>query len=249
MRSLARDAGVAPGYLSMVLSGERRISPMAWKKVSQFLGLTQTERNYFQWIQALGESETQKDKLRALEKIQRFRAFRKLNPKEFEVYRYLTHWYYVAIREMASLPKFQPDPAWIAPKLREKVNKIDIQSALDFLFQNGFLERTQDGHIRQVNKQVDCMGGVFGTVLGQFQKEMLKLASSSIDNVPSGQRDIIGHTLAIPSDCFSKVRDILHDALGRIADLGKNIHGTGVVYHVSLATFPLTSEILPGGDK
>jgi hypothetical protein len=77
---------------------------------------------------------------------------------------------------------------------------------------------------------------------------MFELAAESIDNSPSSERDLMGHTLVIEEGQFDRARKILHEALDRIRSLGGNrsesgrSSGESSVYHVELALFPITKR-------
>lgn len=240
LRSLAKEAGVATGYLPMVLSGKRKLSTKAWVKISAHLGTNQSEKAYLNSLQSLGEADSHSAQLEVVEKLQRFQGYKKQNPKEMEAYRYLTHWYYVAIREMAVLPDFKPDPKWIQGKLLNEVSLHEVKKALDFLVKNGFLELKKNGEVSQREKSVECEGGVYRLLLGKFHREMLQLASRSTENTPSPNRKLGGHTLAISENHFDSVKAILDEALEKINQLGIKEETTTAIYHVALAAFPLT---------
>lgn len=240
LRSLSKQAEIANGYLPMVLAGKRNLSSKAWAKLVPLLGATQSERSYLNSLHALGQTDSQIVQLDAVDKLQRFRAYQTLNPKETETYRYLTHWYYVAIREMVGLSDFRPDPKWIQTRLRIQVPLHEIKRALDFLVKNGFLTLEKDGSLKQSQKSIECVGGVYRIALGKFHREMLALGAKSIENTSSQRRNITGHTFAIAEKQYEEAKKILSEALERIEKLGSEAASGDSVYHVVFACFPLT---------
>lgn len=236
-------ADVASGYLPMILSGNRNLSSKAAQKLLPHLGLNPSERSYFQSLHMLSETESPVAKIEAFDKIQRFRAYRNQNPKETETYRYLTRWFYVAIREMAALPSFKLDASWIQSHLRTPVPLHEIKQAVEFLVKSGYLEVIPGGSARLPEKDIECVGGIFRIALTKFHREMLQLAALSLDNAPSEERSITGHTVAIPSSRFEEVRGILDEALKKIAALSFQGTEADTVYHVILSAFPLTKKV------
>jgi len=240
MRALAREAELASGFLPMILAGTRNLSAKTWAKMAPHLGLSPSERSYLASLQMLQQTDSQAVRHAALGKLQRFRAYREQNPKETETYQYLTRWFNVAIREMAALGEFHTNPEWIQSRLRVKVGIAEIKQALDFLTKNNYLEVQPDGTARLRDKNIDCVGGVYKMALGKFHREMLSLASQSIDNTPSEERNITGHTLAIPASRYGEIETILDEALQKIAALGNGTEPADCVYHILLSAFPLT---------
>lgn len=240
LRSLARESGLASGYLPMVLSGSRNLSAKALEKCSRYLALTPRERNYLDLLRTLGDSDAPEARREAFEKIQRYRTYQQVNPREIEVYRYLTRWFYVAIREMALLPGFRPDARWIQARLKGKVSLKEVQQALDFLISNGFMTVQPDGTVKVPQKDMQCIGGVFKLALGNFHSEMLGLAIEAISNTPRDKRSVTGHTMAVSEKNYDKMVKILEGALKQIADLEETDDSANDVYHVALAAFPLS---------
>jgi len=139
VRALARDAGVAPGYLPMITAGKRRLSESGARKLSPHLGLRRAEQDFLRLLVIFGNARSQSDRLLALTAMRRFPAYRRANPKEAEVHEYLTHWYYVAIREMTGLADFQLSAAWIRERLRYPVEESAVRKALEFLLDNAYI--------------------------------------------------------------------------------------------------------------
>jgi uncharacterized protein (TIGR02147 family) len=91
------------------------------------------------------------------------------------------------------------------------------------------------------DRSLDCKEGVYKISLGQFHRQMLELAATSIENTPRAERYILGHTAAISCDDLDQVKEILDEALKKIEALGaKSKSGRHEVYHIELAAFPLT---------
>jgi uncharacterized protein (TIGR02147 family) len=242
LRSIARDAGLGAGYLPMVLSGERPLASKAYEKLAPVLGLTSQERTYLDQLVALGVSDSQETRLRALERMKRFRSYRKLNTRELDVFEYLTRWPRVAIREMTALEDFRPDAVWIQGRLRFQVPLSEIADALSFLIERGFIEKSPSGAMKLNEKQLDCVSGVFKLSLSEFHDQVLMLAARAIKDVPSAERHIVGHTFALSADRIGEARAILEDALARLRQLSASENGSDSVHHIEMALFPLTKK-------
>lgn len=241
LRALARAAGLAAGYLPMVLSGARHLSPKALARISPVLGLSQAERSYLDHLVALGTSDSQDTRLAALSRMRRSRGYRKLNPREAEAYQYLTHWYYVAIRELARVPGFRADPEWIRPRLLARVPVAEIQKALEFLIEKKFLAVRQDLSAEALDAgNLDCIAGIYRLTLGKFHREMLALAAKSIEEVPSDERFIMGHTFPIDPTKWEEAKKIVTGAIEKIRALERKPAQNDRIYHVEISAFPLT---------
>lgn len=240
LRLLAKESGLAVSYLSMMLKGIRSLNPKAVEKLVPRLSLSTNERSYFDLLIVLGNSSAQEARLDALERMKRFKSYRRQNPKEAEVYQYLTRWYYVAIREMAALDGFRADPEWIQERLRHRVDLKEIRQALDFLKSNGYLEVKADGTAIPPEKTLDCQGGVYRIALSQFHREMLNQAARSIDLVPREQRNLMGHAMVLDQGTYEQAAEIIHQAIEKIRALQPKSLDGEAVYYTEFALFPLT---------
>jgi uncharacterized protein (TIGR02147 family) len=247
LRALAARAGLSVAYLSMVISGARNLSEEAARLLMPALGLEERETTVFSLLKTIGDSESQEERKQALEGLQKFKGYRQRNPRETEAYRYLAHWYFVAIREMGALPGFRADPKWIQPRLRYPVPLTEIADALAFLREAGLLEILPGGSARLPDRQVECTGGVYKIALTQFHKEMYGLAAQSIDRTPRALRNLTFQTMALSAGKFEEARKILDRALAELIALGQGETDPELVYYFSLSAFPLTA--LPEPDE
>jgi len=240
LRSLAQKAGLAVGYVSMVLGGTRTLSNEALEKMARPLGLSAAEKTHLELLRLLGESDSQEVRVSALERIQKFGAYQRTNPKESETYRYLTNWVNVAIREMVSLQDFRADPEWIVERLRNRVSQKEVEESIKFLAENRYIEVLPGKKATLPKKNLDCIGDVFSVVLGQFHREMFRLAAQSYDNAKQEERDIQGQTIAIAEQDWPELKKILSDTLDKIGELEKRPGAKEAVYHIAFSAFPLT---------
>lgn len=204
------------------------------------LGLGIEEEAYLELLVLLKNAENQEAKMRYLKLMEQNANYKKHNQHETEVYRYLTHWYYVAIREMTGIKNFNDDPGWIANKLKNKVSKQEITKALKFLLENKFISKNQKGDYIPPEKTIKCYDGIFKLVLAQFHKEMFDLGIKSIHNTLRDFRNIKGHTFSIRFDQIPLAKKIIDDAEERLIELSNSCEEGEVVMQGQLAVFPLT---------
>ena len=172
LRKLSTQADLSPGYLPQVLSGGIALSMKALVKLLPHLQLDSSERVYFEHLVKLCTSDSPDARIEALGRMKKFSSYRRNNPNEAQFFGYMSRWYYIAIREMAHLPDFKADPAWIQARLRSKISLDEIQEALNFLSTNGFIEIRPDGTVVSSKELLTCAGGVYRTVLTHYHKEM-----------------------------------------------------------------------------
>jgi uncharacterized protein (TIGR02147 family) len=240
LRSVAKKANLTAAYLSMILKGVRSLSPKAFERLFPVLGLNVSERSYLSSLVKLADSKSMKQRFEALERLQLYQGYKQENPKDLEAYKYLSNWYYVAIREMAMLPDFKLDAEWIQSRLGQYVLLNDIQKAIDFLLSQGLIEKRADGKVHVPSPRINCRDGVYQLAMGQFHSEFLQFAIKSIETAPAHQREFKGYTFPVSQGKIEQLREIFKEAISKIKELESQDTQATDVYHVTLAAFPVT---------
>jgi uncharacterized protein (TIGR02147 family) len=245
VRKLSQEIQLSSGFLSQVLGGSRNFSVKVMLRLIPQLHLNRSEQSYFESLVRLGTVPSREGKISALDKMSRYAAYQRRNPNEAHFFQYISRWYNVAIREMAMLPEFKPDPQWIQDRLKMKLPLHVIEKSIRFLLDAGYLIRSPDGTVTSTKENLDCMRIVQGTALVQNHKQMFTLATESMDNSPESERNIEGFTFATTPKRFEMARQILTEALDRIEaleflEVPEEKDKDGAVYQVEIALFPLT---------
>lgn len=246
MRAIAREAKIAAGFLSMVLSGKKKLSADKLFDLARALSLNPREQNHLEYLRAFCDADSQQDKIEALSSLQRSIGYQTKNPAEHHVYRYLSRWFNVVIREMATKKGFQTDAKWIQSQLQFQVPLVDLKNALEFLISNKYIKVQPDGFVQASSENIRCMGGVYQVVLAQFHKEMFGLAIRSLDILASHERYLEGYTCSLSQRHFVEAQKIITEAIDKIEALEKIAHpsdNTGGldenIYHFCFFAIPL----------
>ncbi|MGE4107457.1 MAG: TIGR02147 family protein [Bacteriovoracia bacterium] len=236
-RALAKSAGLTPAHLPLVIKGARSLTQKALEKLIPLMDLSPAEANFFRSLRTITKSRDTKARREAFQTIQNFATYRRLNPKEFEVYRYLSRWFYVAIREMSGMSHFQLDPEWIQKRLVYPVPLIEIKKAVQFLVDHGYIEKTQPS-----SKLIECDAEVYRVAMAEYHKSMLDLVAESIQRVDREHRHILGFSIGMDQKTFHEVRTLIEETMAKIYDLTQKNPARDSVYYVTLAAIPMARE-------
>lgn len=242
LRKIAKEAGIASGYLPMCFSRKRTLSLKFYEKIKPFLKLSAKEIKFLDLMRVIAESERPSERVRALTELQKISDYKKNHHSELEAHQYLSRWYYVAIRELVNLPEFKAEPAWIQERLRGRISQKEIIEGLEFLIKFEFILKDSSGKFKVAEKQLSCHEGVYKISLGEFHRQMLDIAKVSIDEVSRDERLLLGHTVALSKQQFEKVQLILREAINKIESADNKLQNESEVYHIEVAAFPLTKK-------
>lgn len=226
----------------MIISGDRKLNGKTLSKLLPHLFLTSAEKSHLHLICSLSNAKSQDEKSRAMDSIQKHRSYQKTNPKETEVYQYLTHWYYVVIREMTALPEFELKAEWIQKRLMNSVTLADINRAIEFLTLHQFLSIDSEGKVRPPERRLECVEEIHKIALAKYYKQIFSLAMEHIAHLEPSQKYLSGHMVALSHENFIKIKNILDETLKDIEQISESEKKPESVYQFSLLGFKITKQ-------
>ena len=208
--AFCRQAGFGQnsrGYFGLIIRGKRNLGAKGVKGFAKALKLSERESLYFENLVAYNQAQTETEKREAY-----FRLSKTVRSpsKAYEIlssqYRYLSSWYYVAIRELVGLKDFSPEVGWITQKLKKKVTKKQVKEALEDLKALEVIKEER-GRLVQVDKIVRFTDSNANyTVVNNIHRELLDLAKESLNMDSHENRSISSIVIGTKRENFAKIR-------------------------------------------
>jgi uncharacterized protein (TIGR02147 family) len=245
-RVFARLAGQrSPSLLKHVMDGQRNLTSATTEAFIRALKLTVEEAEFFTWLVRLDQAESTADRNRAWERISATRHFRDARKIEGEGFRYLSHWYIPAVRELATIPGFRADPAWVARILRPRITEAQGRQALSTLQELGMLVPGPNGEgLVAAEAVVVTPHEVARLAVENYHQGMLSRASESIGAFDPEERHLGAVTLALPESLVPKLKQELAAFQERLCSLIEGVEDpVERVYQVNLQLFPLSATV------
>lgn len=243
-RYFARKAGFSsPNFLKLVIDGDRNLSPDSMERFVEALKFTQDEGGFFRDLVAYNQARNLAEKNLLFDRViasKRFQQWRKLDVSLLD---YMRHWYYPAIRELAALPDFRAEAAWIAPRLVSNLDPEEIEKALAILEELGLLIRNADGDLVRSDQTVSTGPRVLGEgriAARSFLREMLERASESMDVVPAELRELGSITVAIRASTIPELKERILRFRRELLERCDQDVEPDEVYQFNVQLFPLT---------
>lgn len=237
-----KNTGLNPESLIEVLKRTKKLGKREHATILSYLKLPELETAFLNVLYLLSTSDANIERSKAMQQLTNFPLFKKNNPIGYEIWKYLSHWYYPVIREMSTLPHFKEDPYWIQSQLIKFVSVPDIKSAVNFLKGANFFHTLPSGKVISHQKHINCVGGIYRLALRNFHKEMLEMTSSAISSVSSENRLLIGHTVALPKKSKEAAFKIITEAIEKIQSMETGDQAEDDIYHFEFAGIPLTQK-------
>lgn len=239
-RSFARKAGMAsPNFLKLVIEDKRNLGPSSVGQFARALDLATREREFFRELVAFNQATSAAEKNEHFERLGKYRKHRKVHKLDRDMFDYLSHWYYPAIRELVNCDGFQEDPQWIADHILPRISMSQAQQGLEILLTLGLIIRDDAGRIQQGDSLVSTGPEVRSLAVGNFHRQMIARAADSIEAVEQKDREISGVTVALSQKGFSLLKQKIHELRAELLELSELEKSPTRVVQFNFQAFPL----------
>lgn len=233
LRAFARTLGLSPSFVSMVLSGKRRINASRVGPVATRLGWPKRQRRMFELTNAY-ELAPLAERPRILGEIDDLEGTSDVSIVKADVFRAISIWYHAAICALVGVDDFDSDPVWIAKRLG--ILPLEADLAVSRLVRVGLL-RWKDGKLEKASPLFST-GDVPSQAIRGFHSHILAKAAVALEQQPMADRDIAGITMAIDREKVAEARE-------KIIEFSRNLRqqltrgSKNAVYQLSVAFFRL----------
>ncbi len=240
-RNFSRAAGLSsPNFLQLVMEGKRNLGPDGTKSFAKALHLNKEETAYFENLVHFNQSSTDDERNEWYKRLSTSRKYREIREIEKDYFVYWSHWYYAAVRELVLLPDFKEEPDWIARRLSPPITVKEAKAALELLQKMGFVTRDKLGRLIQAERNITSAREVQSLAISNFHRQMMKLASESIERAPADKRDVSSLTLALSREKFQEAKRRIQEFRRELNVLLSEDGKSDSVYQINFQIFNLS---------
>lgn len=240
-RFFSKKAGFAsPNFLQLVINGQRNLTNASIAKVAKGFSLKKKEREFFEYLVFMNQATLHDEKNYYYRKMISIVGFKSISTIAKDQFEYFSKWYYPAIREMLAFGAGTSTPEKIAAKLIPKITVKQAASALGLLERLKLISQSPDGNWEQVDRDVSTGPEIKSMAVANFHKEMLQLATESIDRFNASKRDISGLTLSIQHENLPELKARLVSLRRELMELASHDENPDMVVQINFQLFPLT---------
>jgi uncharacterized protein (TIGR02147 family) len=243
LKLLADRAGFkARDYLLRVMNGSRNLSQSGVCMLSQALGLSEKEADYFANLVGFNQAKIPKEKEFFYDKMSNSRKYghhQRLRSDQFES---LSEWYYCAIRSLLPIIDFKDDFAALARFLDPPLSAAQAKKAVEVLLRLGLIQCKAPGRYEPAFPAMTTGDEVSSVALMRFHKQSLDLARRALEIYPSDMRDVSGVTMSLSAAGYGKIREEISRFRKRVMDVATADSGEEAVFQLNLQLFPLSKR-------
>ncbi len=229
----------SPNFLKLVMDGKRNLSEESIETFARFFKFDQSEKRYFSRLVKFNQAKTSSERKELAEEILKSSVFNRIHPLAKDQFEYASHWYYVAVREILSTKKIKLDAKAISELIRPKLSVKKTEKILETLLRLGMI-RKKDNRYIQVEELVSTGDEVTFSGVADYHRQMMNLASESIDTVERSLRDISGVTISLSNEGVEELKIMVQKFRKNILELSERDRNKQSVYQVNMQMFPLS---------
>ncbi|MEQ9320984.1 MAG: TIGR02147 family protein, partial [Polyangiaceae bacterium] len=227
-------------FLKLVMDGKRNLGATTIDKFTKALKLEPDEATFFADLVAFDQAETVVERNRAFDRVAANRRFRRARRLEGPLFRYLTRWYYPAVRELAGRTDFKEDPAWIAKQLMPAITVPQARSALKTLQELGLLVADESGRLVRGETSLTTGHEVRSVVIPAYHRQMIERAADALERVVPEERDMSALTVCIKATSLADLKERVHRFREEMLERCDREQDPEQVYQLCIQLFPLS---------
>lgn len=242
-RYVAKKAGfTSPNFLKLVIDGQRNLTTDSIARFAKVFGLKRKERRFFEVLVQFNQATDPETQRNYYEQLLEFPEFCQAQELAQEQYEYLSQWYYPVIQELAALPDFDDDPAWLVRRLKRRITAPQAHKALECLCRLGLLTRDADGVLTPATQHVTTGDAPRAATALQYHQQMMHLAQQALHTQAAALREYGALTIAIHPHQLSLLKNAIRDFRRVVLNLATPTpdHRPSAVYQLNIQLFAHT---------
>jgi uncharacterized protein (TIGR02147 family) len=247
-RSFNRRAGVqSSGFLKLVMDGKRNLGGEGIRSIVKGFKLKEEEARYFELLVKFNQSNNHEDRDYYFNELCKNKKFLSAKPLTVAQCQLFSHWYYVAILELARIrTKDLKDIDWISQRIHPAVEKRKIKKALQELVQLNLLKVNEKGSYQRNHNMVTTEDEVRSLAVTKFHQQMSEMAAQAVVKAAAKEREFSSLTILTSETGFQQAKEEIQKFRRRLHSILEQNPGGGrtTVAHINLQLFKLSKDVL-----
>ena len=247
MRKFSKDLGFSsPNHMTDVINGTKKLGRQGKEKILEILDFKEGERDYFNLLVELGHCKSDLEKVKKLEHLDHLLSRKDILVIEDKASYFLTNRMCTIISILISIYKddFSPDPVWMMRRVKVDTSLLEIQSALIFMLNNGFVS-CENGRYQNRALNISSPDESVNRDVKKAHKALLEESVRALD-LSVTTREFASITASIPrdeipglKDKIKKIREELN--MWIFNKCKKSQDEVGVTINIQM--YPITSDL------
>lgn len=241
-RAFSRKVGISQNLISLILKGERNISPQMAELLGENINLKKRKKRYFHLMVKYNQAKKAEDAdhyFSEMKKIKKITGEYTIKDEQFEYY---DKWYYPVVKEFISWYPWNDDYAILAKAIVPTITTNEAKNAVEVLERIGLIKKGIDNKYRQT-EQIISADNIPVHRKKLIRKEILELGTEATETFDKNERYTTFHTVSLDHEAYEEAIQIIQEAESKLSELAKNnTNNNQKVYEIIFNAFPVTKE-------
>ena len=231
----------APSFLFYVIEGKRNLTKNTVLKISQAIGFSRDEAEYFEYLVFFNQADTIAEKSFYYSRLVEIRKPIDVAVIGKDRFEYYSSWYHSVIREIVTFFDFHGDFEKLGAFLVPSIKGIEAKKSIALLEKLGFIEGDESGLYHQTQNLLSVkVGAADAFIIQKFQIEMLQVAMKAYDTVPARERMTTSTTFSISKETFELFKLRLRELQMQLMEIARVDNKPEAAYQLTLNLFPVS---------
>ena len=240
-RMMGDKLGLDSSYLYRVLQKKQHLPAHALPAAKEILALSGREAEYFDLLYsaAVSKDKTKREELMAKALSLRDVERHSLQAAELKL---LENWWIPAVRAYLELNGGVVNVKQIAKDICPPITEEQALEAIETLKEVGLVKKLASGKLALTEAHLTVGGPEKAKAVRNFQRQVLKLASDALENIPVEERNISTLTLSVDQSCFEDLGDMLREFRRLVQKRVDGAKNPDRVMQLSMAFYPVARK-------
>ena len=240
-RMMGDKLGLDSSYLYRVLQKKQHLPAHALQAAKEILALSGREAEYFDLLFSAAVSKDKAKKEELMAKALSLRDVERHSLQAAEL-KLLENWWIPAVRAYLDLNGGVVNVKQIAKDICPPITEDQVNEAIDILKEVGLVKKLASGRLALTDAHLTVGGPEKAQAVRKFQRQVLALASDSLDNVPVTERNVSTLTLSVDQSCFEDLGEMLREFRRLVQKRVDEAKNSDRVMQLSMAFYPVARK-------
>ncbi len=236
-RMMAEAFGLFPSNVFRILHGEGHLPVRCHSRALEFLGLSGRAAEYFLLLVSYARERSTKAKGEILEKAMTLRDVAR-HPLEADELEYFANWWTPVVRALLEITDGRAVPGELAGCLVPAVPETGVRASLALLVELGLVKKASSARLLPAQAHLTAGGPAKARAVRAFQRQILTMASESMERFAPDDRDVSTLTLSMDERAFREIRELVRECRRQIQKRVEECRESDRVMHLAMALFP-----------
>jgi uncharacterized protein (TIGR02147 family) len=249
-RSFSRELGISShNFLPRIIKRERNLSGEFIPRLSGYLKHSQRELRYFKTLVAFNNEKKPPAKEQFLKQLLTLRVTHEEHKIEDKRLSFFSKWYYPVIRELVSICDFKEDYAFLARRCIPRITAAQAKSAVEYLVNNGFIRKNNNGRYRIVNQVIATEPEVNSAIIPRYHRITIQQCADAVDTIQKEDRNFSSSTMLVSLELYDEIKKEIYHFRKKLLGMAKECTNPEMVCFAGFQLLPRSELIKAGNAK